>query len=69
MNDMEKLSLLLSHWVEHNAEHASEFRAWADQARAAGKEHVAARIESAAGKMIAANADLAEAIDGLQKGG
>jgi len=30
-NDIEKLKILLPHWIEHNQEHAQEFRAWAER--------------------------------------
>ena len=29
MNEREKLRILLPHWIEHNGEHAEEFRQWA----------------------------------------
>ena len=29
--DLEKLRMLLPHWIEHNAEHAGEFRTWAER--------------------------------------
>ncbi|MCK5006457.1 MAG: CooT family nickel-binding protein [Spirochaetales bacterium] len=32
MKDTDKLRVLLSHWVEHNEEHAVEFLRWADKA-------------------------------------
>jgi hypothetical protein len=32
MNETEKLSVLIPHWVEHNNEHAQEFRDWAARA-------------------------------------
>jgi hypothetical protein len=32
MTEQQKLGVLLSHWVEHNEEHAAEFRDWAEQA-------------------------------------
>jgi hypothetical protein len=35
MNEIEKLRVLLPHWIEHNDEHAAEFRAWAARAGAA----------------------------------
>ena len=34
--DEDKLRILLPHWIEHNAEHAAEFRQWAGKARGAG---------------------------------
>jgi 2,4-dienoyl-CoA reductase-like NADH-dependent reductase (Old Yellow Enzyme family) len=67
MNDLEKLRVLLPHWVEHNAEHASEFRTWAERAKAAGEDQLAAQIVSAAEKMEAANYDLEQAIAYMDK--
>lgn len=31
MNDLEKLQVLLPHWIEHNAEHADELSSWAER--------------------------------------
>jgi hypothetical protein len=28
MNELEKLRVLIPHWIEHNEEHANEFRKW-----------------------------------------
>jgi hypothetical protein len=42
MNEVEKLRVLLGHWMEHNDEHAAEFRRWADQAGAAAPDVLAA---------------------------
>ena len=61
MDDVDKLRVLLPHWIEHNAEHAAEFRTWANRARAAGEDHLAQRIESAALRMEASSADLKRA--------
>ncbi len=58
MNDIEKLRVLLPHWIEHNSEHASEFREWAGRAGAAE-----AHIEAAAELMEEANARLADALE------
>ena len=55
---LEKLAVLLPHWIEHNAEHAESFRAWADRARDAGDPHLAAHIEAAAQKVASASRDL-----------
>jgi uncharacterized damage-inducible protein DinB len=35
MGETEKLRVLLPHWIEHNGEHAGEFREWAQRAGAA----------------------------------
>lgn len=63
--DLDKLRVLLPHWLEHNAEHAGEFRVWAARARAAGDEHLAEHIEAAALQMEAAKRDLEGAIEHL----
>lgn len=48
MKEQDKLRALLPHWIEHNEEHAAEFRRWAERARAAGQEEVAEEIALAA---------------------
>jgi len=62
MDDLQKLRMLLPHWIEHNAEHASEFHTWAGRAQAAGQAELAVQIEAAAAKMQAANHDLEHAL-------
>ena len=42
MNELEKLRVLLSHWIEHNEEHAAEFRRWAEKAGPAAPDVLAA---------------------------
>ncbi len=32
-DEKEKLSLLLVYWIEHNKEHAQDFKRWAEKAR------------------------------------
>jgi hypothetical protein len=63
--DEEKLRALLPHWMEHNDEHAAEFRTWAGRARAAGQEEVAGQIEAAAQELSAVNASLGAALEAL----
>jgi hypothetical protein len=58
--DTEKLRMLLPHWIEHNAEHAAEFREWAKRVDASREQ-----IESAARHMEAANEALREALGQL----
>jgi len=60
MNEAEKLRVLIPHWIEHNQEHAAEFRKWADQAGEARPE-----ILAAAAEMIRANASLEAALEKL----
>ena len=63
--DEDKLRLLLPHWIEHNAEHAAEFRSWAEKARAAGQEQVAHEIDTAAKELGWVNEALGAALDKL----
>lgn len=35
MNELDKLRILLSHWIEHNKEHAEELQRWVEKAGAA----------------------------------
>lgn len=42
MNETEKLRILIPHWLEHNEEHAEEFRRWAEKAGAASVDILAA---------------------------
>jgi hypothetical protein len=42
MNEIEKLRMLIPHWIEHNNEHAEEYRRWAEQATEASADLLAA---------------------------
>jgi hypothetical protein len=37
-SDTEKLRFLIPHWIEHNFEHANEFRTWASKVGIARKD-------------------------------
>lgn len=63
--DEDKLRALLPHWIEHNDEHAAEFRAWAERARAAGRLEVADEIETAAKELNWVNESLHAAMEKL----
>ncbi|MBC8253266.1 MAG: hypothetical protein H8E35_04470 [Ardenticatenia bacterium] len=60
MNEQEKLRVLIPHWIEHNEEHAKEFRRWAETAGGAVLE-----ILAAADSMADANESLAAALEKL----
>ncbi len=45
MSDVEKLKILLPHWMEHNEEHAASFESWAKTMRSTGREDLAAALE------------------------
>jgi hypothetical protein len=63
--DEDKLRLLLPHWIEHNTEHAAEFRNWAEKARAAGQEGAADEIDTAAKELGWVNEALSAALGKL----
>ena len=62
MNDVEKLRVILPHWLEHNQEHASEFATWAGRASTAGQDAVAQENRRAAEAMQQANDALQTAL-------
>ncbi len=60
MNETDKLRVLIPHWIEHNEEHADEFRSWAEQAGDASAD-----ILAAAEAMAHINESLASALEKL----
>jgi len=60
MSDREKLQVLLPHWIEHNGEHAEEFRLWAERAGSAEE-----LVLDAARLVEEANGRLEEALEEL----
>jgi uncharacterized protein YukE len=60
MNELEKLRVLIPHWIEHNEEHAEEFRRWAKKAGDASNE-----ILKAVQEMAQVNAALSSALEKL----
>lgn len=60
MNEQEKLRVLIPHWIEHNEEHAKEFRRWAETAGVAVPE-----ILAAADEIARANESLSVALEKL----
>ena len=64
---IEKLRILLPHWMEHNRNHEAEFRQWAVSARTEGAESLAALLDKAAANMAATGELLKKA--GTEVGG
>ncbi len=60
MNEVEKLRVLIPHWIEHNEERAAEFRRWVEQAGDATSD-----ILAAAQAMAQVNASLYAALEKL----
>lgn len=59
---LEKLQILLPHWVEHNQNHAAEFLKWSAAARADGAEKLASLLDQAAANMKATDSILKQAV-------
>ncbi len=59
----EKGSKLLSHWIQHNNDHAHNYRQWAAEFRLNQLPQVAALLESAAEATLRINQILDEAAD------
>ena len=60
MNEADKLRVLIPHWIEHNEEHAGEFRRWAEESGGAAED-----ILDAADSMSRINQSLAIALEKL----
>ena len=65
--DIKKLNILLEHWVEHNNDHAEEFREWAEKAREYMGGSISEKIDVAADRMTQANESLKEAITAMKE--
>ena len=51
----EKIEKTLSHWIKHNEDHASNYRNWAEKAKANGKDKAGILLEEAADMSLAIN--------------
>lgn len=60
MNELEKLRVLIPHWIEHNEEHAREFQRWAELVTEASQD-----VLAAAESLMLANQALAGALEKL----
>jgi hypothetical protein len=67
-SEIEKLRILLDHWIEHNKEHGDEFREWAEKARDLGEAVVQQDMLDAAQYMDKASDSLVKALEELDKG-
>ena len=61
MNDLEKLRVMLPHWIEHNKGHGEEFAQWADKLTA-GSPEVAGLLKRAVSSLHEAHAALEDAL-------
>lgn len=66
MDEREKLQILIHHWIEHNREHAKEFRDWAGKARGFEEKIVGDSIFKAVERLEEANEFLLRAAEELK---
>ncbi len=62
-NTINKLRVLLPHWIEHNNNHIAEFRKWEGEARKESGEEVAQLLDKAISDMEEAGKSLSEALE------
>lgn len=64
---IEKLGVLIHHWISHNEEHAQEYRKWADRLEAEGLGEIAEPIRQAADLVVGSNSQFLSAQQKLKK--
>ncbi len=62
MDQKEKLSVVIEHWIEHNQAHVGEYEKWARTAAELGLDTVKAEIEKAMKKISQSNDHLEKAL-------
>ena len=65
MTEQEKLRLLISHWIDHNGEHAAEYKDWTERLEKTIPGEAATEIQEAIKGMDAVNRCLLKALDVL----
>ena len=66
METIKKLEILLSHWIEHNREHAGEYEKWAQKVKEESLPDVSQAIKTAAEVIQKSNVNLQKALNLLQ---
>ena len=64
-SDIEKLQMLLTHWLQHNESHGSEYLKWAEVARQGGNATTAELIEQAVAHLKKADDSLGKALESV----
>ncbi len=67
MKDLEKLRVVLPHWIEHNIGHGQEFAKWSEILSSAGEKEIAELLKKAEGFLHDADSVLKKAL--AQAGG
>ncbi|MEN8140904.1 MAG: hypothetical protein ABFR97_06725 [Thermodesulfobacteriota bacterium] len=61
--ELEKLRILLPHWLEHSKSHQSDYQNWLEVAKSEGQAEAAAEIERALGLMAETDGALEKALE------
>ncbi|MBW2467010.1 MAG: hypothetical protein JRF02_06885 [Deltaproteobacteria bacterium] len=64
-SDLEKLQVLLTHWLQHNESHGEEYLKWAETARKGGYAATAEFIEQAVDLLQQADESLQKALESV----
>jgi len=62
MKDLDKLRVILPHWIEHNSGHGKEYAHWARLMASSGEVELAGLLDKAAASIVEADAVLNEAL-------
>ncbi len=65
LTEVEKLRVLIPHWVEHSHSHRHDFQKWVEVAKAEGQMEAVAEIENALAKLSEAEGSLKKALEHL----
>ena len=62
MNDLEKLRVILPHWIDHNSDHGQEYTQWAGLMDSCGQDEIAELLRKAEKALQQADTALKEAL-------
>ncbi len=65
MTDIEKLRVMLPHWIQHNSSHGEEFKKWAEILKNAGESEIVSLLEAAIAGLSEADQVLSKALEKL----
>ncbi len=65
MKDIEKLRVMLPHWIQHNSSHVEEFKRWSEIIKEAGEADIADLLSRAIAGLAEADKALTEALEKL----
>ena len=63
MNELDKLRVILPHWIEHNIGHGEEFSKWADTLSEEGEQEISDLLKKAKAFLLEADSVLKEALE------